>query len=368
MSSKDKNSQAASKSKMISLRSILKVVFLFVTLLSIYLYQCVREFRKQLTPELKKFLMPVSDLKYMFWCTIFACLFRGIIKYFTKDYMLSLYIKNTKKNVEFHKEKVKGYFSSFCWYLFTYIFGIVFVAWNNPLVPKTIGGSMPSDSLYAMKWPQVELAPLDYCYFYIQVGGKMYSLLNTVLFERNYDDFWEMILHHVISVQLLLVCYFSNVSVIGLSVLLYHDPGEIGINFMKIYRYCCPKRLKPDSLTGILALFWASAFVVLRVVLQPISVFSRLYLSLKLGWYDITPYELPIGALIPTNKLCYFLFGVLLLLNMLNIFWSFLLVKTIVNYAIKGDFVIHYGVQKGVGKGKQGTSRGASQLAKEKVT
>ena len=329
----------------LELVSIWKLVTILVTITGFYLMNEMMIIRENLNPQAKSVFNSFSyHLPKIAQWTVIVSIGRIILQYLTQEFALKLYLKTTVKNTEAYKDKIKPVIANLIWYSFITAFGITRVGYKNDIVPRTLGGTMDSNRAFSERYPHLDMKEIDYLYFHIQFGTKIYSFLKTLILEREFGDFWEMYLHHLLTTLLMVLSLFSNITEIGLVVLLIHDPGDVVLNFMKIYRYMIPKAYKPSIFTAALSIVSMLFWIILRVVIQPISLFTREYQILK-NLREYQAYEVTDEIL---DKLYYLLaaiFSVLFILYIMNVYWSILALRLVTNFIFKGDFKYHHGVK-----------------------
>lgn len=108
-------------------------------------------------------------------------------------------------------------FTEACWrfvyYLGIWIYGIVILTekdwfWNTENCWVNFPRHYVTDDLY---W-----------YYTIELSFNL-SLLVTQFFDVKRKDFWQMFLHHVVTISLMSFSYMTNMHRIGCLILLVHD-------------------------------------------------------------------------------------------------------------------------------------------------
>ncbi|CAL8137608.1 unnamed protein product [Orchesella dallaii] len=115
-------------------------------------------------------------------------------------------------------------------------------------------------------------------WWYHFYGGTLYtSFLMTQAFDVKRKDFWEMLIHHVISITLLALSWSYNLSRIGMVTLLLHDCADVFIELAKMANYS-----KRDGLaTGIFVVF-TLVWVVTRLIIFPLVIINSTSKGFKL--------------------------------------------------------------------------------------
>ena len=148
-------------------------------------------------------------------------------------------------------------------------------------------------------------------YYYMIEGGFYFSLLFTLLKDVKRKDFLEQIVHHFATIFLIIFSYLVNYVRIGSMVMAIHDISDIFLELAKSFFYAGYK-VADDIFT-----VFAIVFIVSRIFVFPYMI---IYTSgVKSMW---------------VIEMCfaYYFFNILLLiLQVLHIFWSY----TIISMAIK---------------------------------
>ena len=314
-------------------------------MLSIYLLNEMLYTRKNFNEDAKHIFNSFSyHIPRLIFLSTFISIGRGIIQYKTQDFAVSWYLKATTKNTEVYKDKIKPVISNVIWYIGITVFGYIWVAYKNEIVPKTLGGSMDYDRVFSQRFPYLNMREIDFIYFHIQFGTKFYSFLKTLLFERDFADFWEMFLHHILSILLIILSLFTNFTEVGLSVLLIHDPGDIALNLIKIYKYMIPKKHKSTILTIFISVSSLTCWIIPRIIIQPISIFIRFYDALK-NTKDVIAFEVTDDILKSCLILNSAIFIGLLILYFMNVYWTYLALKFVRSLIFKNAPEFHHGVK-----------------------
>jgi len=136
----------------------------------------------------------------------------------------------------------------------------------------------------------------------------------------------EMMVHHAVTISLLIISFLTNFFRVGVVILLIHDVSDILLETAKVLNYTAKplshQWMKPIIADGAFVVF-AVTFIVTRLVIYPgfvlKSVFGDGYQEFKVGW---------LGAYIYST--------LLLSLQALHIFWTYLIVKMIVRLVVWG--------------------------------
>ena len=148
-------------------------------------------------------------------------------------------------------------------------------------------------------------------YYYMLEGGFYFSLLLTLLRDVRRKDFLEMVIHHFATLFLIFFSYIANFLRLGTLVMAIHDISDIILELAKCFLYKGHK-VADDIFTA-----FAITFIVSRIFVYPYMI---LYTSVVKSLWVFEPY---FGY--------YFLNGMLVILQILHLFWA----HTIISMAIR---------------------------------
>ncbi|ODN01980.1 Ceramide synthase hyl-1 [Orchesella cincta] len=149
----------------------------------------------------------------------------------------------------------------------------------------------------------------DDVWWYNTFGGSLYcSFLMTQAFDVKRKDFWEMLIHHVITIVLMGLAWTHNLFKLGMLTLLLHDCSDVFIESAKMANYS-----KRDNLaTGIFVVF-TMVWVVTRLIIFPGKIMKSCLES---------PHFLALPSA-PRNIIT----GLIIFLLCLHLFWTYFIVK-----------------------------------------
>jgi len=178
-------------------------------------------------------------------------------------------------------------------------------------------------------------------YYLFQLAFYLQASVAMMLFDTKRKDFWQMIIHHIVTIALVLFSYILAQVRIGSTVLVIHDIVDIFLSCSKMFNYIdiygTPKRSWPEpaknSMFGMFTLVWVltrntafpiwviwpawlrfrnEAFYFYRPTLHTFSVDHT---AMCAGPYCVNPHQLLIGFL-----------GVL---EILHIIWLYAILRMI---------------------------------------
>lgn len=196
----------------------------------------------------------------------------------------------------------------FSFYSFASIFGWFFVLWDKPYLKDTM------HTLY--NYPHHPVKSEEWWYYNIELGFYL-SLVITQIADTKRKDFWQMFVHHIVTVVLLVLSWACNFHRIGALVLAIHDVADVPMEGAKLAKYCKKQRLA-DLLFGIFTFVW---------------IYTRCYLLPTRVIYYTSYKALTVIKFFPA----YYIFnGLLMLLQILHFAWTWLIIR-IVFYALQNN-------------------------------
>ncbi|XP_027699867.1 ceramide synthase 4-like [Vombatus ursinus] len=203
-------------------------------------------------------------------------------------------------------------FSEACWkFLFysTSFFNGLLIFYNKTWFgqPETVWNG----------YPKQPLQPAIYWWYLLQLSCY-FSLLLTLTLDVKRKDFKEQIIHHFVTITLIFFSYSANFVHIGTLVLLLHDVSDIFMEACKMLIYA-----QWSQARDIMFILFALVFFVSRLILFPIKV---LYTT---SYTFLTNYQVFFGY--------YFANALLMILQGLNVFWFFLILRMFYRFLSEGQ-------------------------------
>lgn len=164
--------------------------------------------------------------------------------------------------------------------------------------------------LYFENYPCNKLPSILDDLYIIKFTFHFYELPYSLMYHRNRRDFSEFMLHHLVTIGLIVFSYSMNFIEVGIIIMLICDTTDIFVGLFKIL----------DTITNMktaLPLYMAMliSWGYLRVYFYPVHVVMAVYYESKTKEHPVFP--------IITN----FFLGFLFLLHILNVFWFYLIIK-----------------------------------------
>jgi len=164
-------------------------------------------------------------------------------------------------------------------------------------------------------YPHHSVSRAEWWYYNIELGFYL-SLLVSQFFDIQRKDFWQMFIHHVVTICLLCFSWACNLHRIGALVLIIHDFADIPLEGAKLARYTRSESAS-NVIFGVFTVCW---------------IFSRLGL---LPWRVIaysSHYALKVVPMFPA----YYIFNALLVsLQILHFVWTWLILRIAYNAMFK---------------------------------
>eukprot|EP01006_Ploeotia_vitrea_P052569 TRINITY_DN67704_c6_g2_i2.p1 TRINITY_DN67704_c6_g2~~TRINITY_DN67704_c6_g2_i2.p1 ORF type:complete len:237 (-),score=133.03 TRINITY_DN67704_c6_g2_i2:72-782(-) len=154
-------------------------------------------------------------------------------------------------------------------------------------------------------------------YYYLLQLGYYFHLVIAQLVEERKKDFWEMFVHHLATITLVLFSYLTNFVRIGTLVLLVHDISDPIMEAAKLANYSQLGAV-PDVMFAIFAVVFGTS----RLYVYPkYVIYSAMYESLaEVGYF----------------RSWYIFNGLLILLLCLHCFWFYLILRMVVQFVRHG--------------------------------
>ncbi|KAF7272111.1 hypothetical protein GWI33_015076 [Rhynchophorus ferrugineus] len=139
-----------------------------------------------------------------------------------------------------------------------------------------------------------------------------WSLCVSQFFDVKRKDFWQMFIHHIATILLMVLSWVVNVFRIGSLVLVVHDCADIFLEAAKMAKYSGYQKVC-DTIFAIFTILW----IVTRIGLYPFWIIYN------------TSIEAP--KLVPMFPAYYIFNSLLCILLVLHIFWTYLILKIVYN-------------------------------------
>lgn len=99
---------------------------------------------------------------------------------------------------------------------------------------KFFGGQLNLEP-FLTNWPKLVATPV-LNFFVFSIGHHVERIVEHVTHSQKYQSYWTMLLHHVLTVSLMVNCFFHRQFEFGIPVLFLHDIADIAVNLCKFCR------------------------------------------------------------------------------------------------------------------------------------
>lgn len=168
-------------------------------------------------------------------------------------------------------------------------------------------------------WYNYPYQPLsrELYYYYLTQLAFYWSLMFSQFIDVKRKDFLMMFMHHFIAVTLISFSYINNMVRVGAIVLCLHDSADSLLEAAKMANYA-----RQERLCNTLFVIFGAAFMVTRLGIFPWWILNT---TLFESWEIIGPFP------------SWWLFnGLLLILQMLHVIWSYLIARTAFKALVRG--------------------------------
>ncbi|RVE67178.1 hypothetical protein OJAV_G00115060 [Oryzias javanicus] len=113
-------------------------------------------------------------------------------------------------------------------------------------------------------FPQIPLLASQYWYYMMELGFYISLLLSVVLDVRR-KDFWEQVVHHVVTIALISLSWVVNYIRAGSLIILVHDTSDYIMELAKMFNYAGWKRT-----CNFLFIVFSTVFIITRLIIFPV--------------------------------------------------------------------------------------------------
>ncbi|KAJ6635275.1 Ceramide synthase 6 [Pseudolycoriella hygida] len=195
------------------------------------------------------------------------------------------------------------------YYTYSFTFGTI-IFWDKPWLwdVKSCWYGYPHHSIDNGIW------------WYFSVSMAFYfSLTVTHFFETKRKDFWQMFAHHIITLTLMSMVWFSNFHRYGALVTVIHDCADIFLECAKSLKYAKYHKMY-DCVFVVFLVTWVAT----RLVFYPRIVYSSIF-ELP-GFIEMFPF-IYVAHILQVALLC------------LHVFWSNIIFQAACSYVSAGKVV-----------------------------
>ena len=208
----------------------------------------------------------------------------------------------------------KGIYDSCSWLM------VMYLTYGSVYAPSEFGGSFEASKAIAM-WPYEVSLPIRLFYM-VHLGHHLERLTYELWNNYRSNSFYTMSFHHLVTVMLIFLSFYCRHVMFGITVILTHDINDVFLNYCRFLRESVYEK-------------GASFFFMITLISW---IYTRMYIFARRVIFGI----LSVLVNLPSDIRKYvflhyfFCFG-LITLFILNIFWTFQLLRVFVWRFVKKD-------------------------------
>ncbi|XP_077986008.1 ceramide synthase 6-like [Glandiceps talaboti] len=162
-------------------------------------------------------------------------------------------------------------------------------------------------------YPKHQLTEQLEIYYMVELS-LYWALLFSQFFDVKRKDFFEMFVHHVVTIMLIIYSWTLNYLRIGASVLVIHDCSDVFVEAAKMALYA-----KSQKLCDSLFMLFAVVFFITRLIIYPVHVLRSVAFE---SWVIIAPTT--------PNQIPWWIFlSLLSILQLLHVFWFCIILRAV---------------------------------------
>jgi len=173
------------------------------------------------------------------------------------------------------------------------------------------------NSLWVTNYTEHEITTEMQWYYHMEIAFY-FALLFSQFFDTKRKDFYQMLIHHVATLTLLLGSYITSYYRVGCVIIYIHDAADVWLESAKLANYAKIQKVC-DTLFGVFAI----VFTLTRLVYYPIWV--------AYGYFNYTHHTQSIFQR--------FQVAICFLILFLNFYWGFLIARMAYRLIIVGNVV-----------------------------
>lgn len=168
-----------------------------------------------------------------------------------------------------------------------------------------------------------------------------WALLFSSFADIKRKDFWEMFIHHIVTILLIVLSWTCNLVRIGTLVLIIHDCADVFLETAKMMKYIKWQRTC-DTLFGIFTITWITT----RLCIYPFWLLNRwikihqVFILNDGSSFSFSPsHSTCFGAkkILPMYPAYYIFNSLLLMLLGLHIVWTYFILKVLYRAILAGQ-------------------------------
>ncbi|XP_075265200.1 uncharacterized protein LOC142357475 [Convolutriloba macropyga] len=152
----------------------------------------------------------------------------------------------------------------------------------------------------------------------IAMGFYIYSIPSLFLWETRRKDFVENLAHHIVTLFLIVYSHYVNFMRVGAMVLLLHDVCDIWLEFAKLGNYA-----NNEALSTAMFVVFLLVWIAMRLVYFPFWIINSTLYEVLTEVASKMPH-------VPKEPHYTMFNGMLIVLVILHVYWTFLILKVVV--------------------------------------
>jgi len=275
------------------------------------------------------YLFPsVSNMLSAFYILIILVVVHSIFKYFTVDKLEKVLTKRyDQEDILIYKHKVSTSIVKLVLFISSSVLGY-YALKDLSFFPWSLGGKGEYKSVFEKGYPDYlffEKTDLFDFYYNFNLAFAIFDTYILLTYPLQ-SDFLLMVVHHILTFNLIVFSFLTNFSNIGCVVYFIHYSGDILSQIVRISIHL--------NIPGIICCYLTFLFLIVFIYTRLFVFGDVIYHTFSFVLYkDYSIYSL---------YLCCFL-GVLMLLNSI---WILLISKKVVNYLLTGKMEEIYTIKK----------------------
>lgn len=236
---------------------------------------------KQFAP--KDYVYPsIGDFRIAFYAFIIIVPLRIIIEHLSGPLMYLIlhekYKERTtgdKENEETYLKQMKTCFFKLLWYISVVCLGLQVIG-ELEWFPKELFGNGDLRTYYSKGYPYIVFInkPTLFDLYYLASLGFTFSDFFFLIFvHKKRSDYDLMVLHHIVTIGLVVISFLTNNSNIGIIVFFLHDCSDIWVYFTRVFINTC----LPDFIKYVECALFLFIFIYFRLYCLSDAIYCAIF-------------------------------------------------------------------------------------------
>ena len=183
----------------------------------------------------------VYEYLLIFVGVLLCALLFEFVKIVTRKFILNN-MSDHKRLIETKEQRlyrIQIIFNSAIYYFWISVINFYLIKkYEIDYLPKYLGGKLEISNFLG-DWPRQIAFPVR-AILMISIGHHLERTYSHLRYKRNAGDFWTMILHHLVTITLMVNCFGHRQFLFGVPILLIHDMSDFFVNTMRLVREIKP--------------------------------------------------------------------------------------------------------------------------------